>query len=125
MRENERFGISLDLPVDLPPLQLDPQMMMRAISNLIKNSLEASPSGARVDIKATAGEGAVMLTLRDSGPGFPEEKLLNIDKPYITTKRSGTGLGLVIVKKIVEEHGGRVHFYNDGGAVVKMIFPVA
>jgi nitrogen fixation/metabolism regulation signal transduction histidine kinase len=64
------------------------------------------------------------LIVRDNGPGFPSEKLERIDQPYITSKRTGTGLGLVIVKKIIVEHGGQIRFYNDRGAVAEMRIPI-
>lgn len=120
--ENVRMNISI--PDDIPQLKLDPQMMARVFGNLIKNSVEASPDGMTIDISATQKDDMMEMTVRDDGPGFPAEKLEKIDQPYITTKTSGTGLGIAIVKKIVEEHGGGIRFYNDGGAVVEFTLPV-
>jgi signal transduction histidine kinase len=99
-------------------------MIRRALVNLIKNSLEAMPSGAKVEINASCADGYINLVVRDSGPGFPAEKLERIDQPYLTSKRTGTGLGLVIVKKIIEEHGGQIRFYNDRGAVAEIRLPI-
>ena len=120
--ENARINITI--PDDIPQLQLDPQMMARVFGNLIKNSMEALPDGVVIDISAKQKGDKVEVMIRDNGPGFPAEKLEKIDQPYITTKTSGTGLGLAIVKKIVEEHGGEIRFYNDGGAVVEFTLPV-
>jgi nitrogen fixation/metabolism regulation signal transduction histidine kinase len=120
----QNLEIVIDLQNDIPPLNLDPQMMRRALANLIKNSLEASPVGAKVEIKAQVSDGHVNLTIRDNGPGFPLEKLDRIDQPYITSKRTGTGLGLVIVKKIIEEHAGHIRFFNDHGAVAEIRLPI-
>ena len=120
--DNARINITI--PDDIPQLQLDPQMMARVFGNLIKNSIEATPAGATIDISARQKNDRVEVTVRDNGPGFPEEKLEKIDQPYITTRKGGTGLGLAIVKKIVEEHGGKIRFYNDRGAVVEFAIPV-
>ncbi len=116
--------ITTDIQNDIPLLNLDPQMMKRALVNLIKNSFEASPAGAKISISCSFSENIVKLMLRDNGPGFPLEKLERIDQPYITSKRTGTGLGLVIVKKIIEEHGGQIRFYNDSGAVTEINLPL-
>lgn len=120
--ENARINITI--PDDISQLRLDSQMMGRVFGNLIKNSIEATPADVTIDISARQKNDRVEVTVRDNGPGFPEEKLEKIDQPYITTKKSGTGLGLAIVKKIVEEHGGEIRFYNDGGAVAEFTLPV-
>ncbi len=120
--ENVRMNISI--PDDISQLMLDPQMMARVFGNLIKNSIEVTPAGVTIDISARQKNDSVEVTVRDDGPGFPAEKLEKIDQPYITTKTSGTGLGLAIVKKIVKEHGGKIRFYNDDGAVVEFTLPV-
>jgi nitrogen fixation/metabolism regulation signal transduction histidine kinase len=123
--KEQNLKIILNIQSNLPYLNLDPRMMHRAFVNLIKNSLEAMPAGANVDIAVKTDDGFVNVVLRDNGPGFPSEKLERIDQPYITSKNTGTGLGLVIVKKIVEEHGGQIRFYNDLGAVVEIKLPIS
>ncbi len=122
-RNYENVEIQIELPDNLPTLNIDPAMMGRLFGNLLKNSIEASPKGVNILLKAENLEDAVGVFIRDNGPGFPKEKLDKIDQPYITTKRSGTGLGMAIVKKIVEEHGGTIRFYNDGGAVAEIMLP--
>jgi signal transduction histidine kinase len=94
------------------------------LTNLIKNSIEASPEGVAIEISGRSEGDKILLKVRDDGPGFPVEKLDRIEQPYFTTKGSGTGLGLAISKKIVEEHGGMIRFYNDKGAVAEIILPV-
>ncbi|HBZ00013.1 MAG TPA: hypothetical protein DEO84_01705 [candidate division Zixibacteria bacterium] len=122
--KEDNLKIVTNIQDNIPHLNLDPQMIRRALVNLIKNSLEAMPSGAKVEINASCADEYINLVVRDSGPGFPAEKLERIDQPYLTSKRTGTGLGLVIVKKIVEEHGGQIRFYNDLGAVVEIRLPI-
>ncbi len=108
----------------LPLQELDQQMMGRLFGNIIKNSIEASPDDIVIDITVDLDKDGVKIIIKDNGPGFPDEKLKNIDRPYFTTKKSGTGLGLAIIKKIVEEHGGALRLYNDNGAVTEITLPV-
>jgi signal transduction histidine kinase len=119
---HSRRDLQLTVRIDdnIPQLNLDPQMFSRAIVNLVKNSIEASPVNPKIDIIAYQENDMVILTVRDHGPGFPQEKLDRIDQPYITSKKTGSGLGLAIVKKIIEEHGGTIRFYNENGAVAEI-----
>lgn len=69
------------------------------------------------------GSQQVELIIADSGPGFPPEIMANAFEPYVTTKPKGTGLGLPIVKKIIEEHGGKISLANrpEGGAEIRIV----
>jgi len=120
----ENVNITVDISAGIPDLYLDPRMTGRLLTNLIKNSIEASPEGVAIEISGRSEGDKILLKVRDDGPGFPVEKLDRIEQPYFTTKGSGTGLGLAISKKIVEEHGGMIRFYNDKGAVAEIILPV-
>jgi len=120
----DNVTISRSFEDDLPQVELDPQMMGRVFGNIIKNCIEASPESVKIDIDLRKDDGNIRIVIKDDGPGFPPEKLQNIDTPYITTKRSGTGLGLAIIKKIIDEHGGSLRLYNDNGAVVEITLPV-
>jgi nitrogen fixation/metabolism regulation signal transduction histidine kinase len=122
-RSYRGIEIVTDIVNDIPRMNLDIQMMKRVFVNLIKNSIEARPDGAKIEITAKCREDHINLTIRDNGPGIPSEKLERIDQPYITSKPTGTGLGLVIVKKIIEEHGGQIRFYSDNGAVAEIKLP--
>jgi two-component system, NtrC family, nitrogen regulation sensor histidine kinase NtrY len=120
----QNLMITTNIQDSIPLLDLDPQMIKRVLVNLIKNSLEALPDRAKVSISCSLSGNCVKLLLRDNGPGFPSEKLERIDQPYITSKHTGTGLGIVIVKKIIEEHGGQIRFFNDSGAVTEISLPL-
>jgi signal transduction histidine kinase len=82
----------------------------------------------RVDVQLAAKDGrdGVELRLADTGPGVPEELREEIFNPFVTTKKTGVGLGLSIVSKIVDGHGGSIHVENspDGGAVFTLFFPL-
>jgi len=120
----DNVTISRSFEENLPQVELDPQMTGRVFGNIIKNSIEASPESVNIDIDLRKDNGYIKIVIKDDGPGFPPEKLENIDTPYITTKKKGTGLGMAIIKKIVDEHGGSMRLYNDNGAVVEITLPV-
>jgi nitrogen fixation/metabolism regulation signal transduction histidine kinase len=107
----------------LPMISLDPQMMHRVFVNLIKNALDALPeSGGKISI-ATAlqniprneGKQTAVVTISDNGQGIPEEVIGKVFQPYFTTKTKGTGLGLAVVKQIVDEHRGEIKVSSEPG----------
>jgi nitrogen fixation/metabolism regulation signal transduction histidine kinase len=140
--------IELQLGADVPPIEGDATQLRQVIHNLIANAQDALATAGRADggriVLRTAlvslperrGEGgaegvraasAVRLSVEDNGPGFPANILRRAFEPYVTTKPSGTGLGLAMVKKIVDEHGARVELVNRstgsaGGATVIIVF---
>lgn len=98
---------------------LDPEAMNRALLNLVRNAVQATPDGGRVDVWAGAGpSGGLRFTIDDTGPGIPEDKRDEIFTAFFTTKQKGTGLGLALVKKSVDAHGGTIVVENSetGGA---------
>ena len=117
------------------PILGDAHLLRQVIHNLLQNAQDAQEgkAGARVTIKTDYSESSnrVRLTVRDNGGGFPEHILKRAFEPYVTTKVKGTGLGLAVVKKIVDEHGARIDISNrvcDGvvqGAQVSLSFAVA
>ncbi len=121
--------VRLDLSKGLPVLDLDRAMIMEAIVNLLDNAFEAggesSPElASRFD--ASGGEGTVVVEVGDRGCGIAPEQLDEVTRPFVTTKARGTGLGLVIVGRAVEQH--RAHFAlaarAGGGTVATIRFPV-
>ena len=127
--------IELDLAPDLAPLRADSGRLRQLLNNLIRNAAEAvpNPGDCRItlatrEVIASGGSQpeAVELVVSDNGPGFSEEVLGELFEPYVTTKAKGTGLGLPIVKKIVEEHNGGISARNTGaGAAITARFPFA
>jgi signal transduction histidine kinase len=150
--EVEAAGIELVTMADheLPVVQAESAQLIQVVQNLIKNSIEAivqdrqchhavlseddqdGPATVvthpRIEIRAElAGEG-VALSVRDNGPGIPEAYLPRILEPYFTSKEMGTGLGLNIVSRIVEEHGGRLNVATRpvvDGTVMTVWLPTA
>jgi signal transduction histidine kinase len=115
----------------LPLVPLDESLCEQAFLNLVQNAYEAmeeSGGTLRVDVQLATKDGpdGVELRLADTGPGVPEELREEIFNPFVTTKKTGVGLGLSIVSKIVDGHGGSIHVENspDGGAVFTLFFPL-
>ncbi len=93
---------------DVPPLRLDGAMMEQVILNLLTNAAQASPAGSVVTVKTQRAGGAVWISVIDRGSGIDPKNLENIFNPFFTTKPEGVGLGLAVVSKIVEDHGGEI-----------------
>ncbi|MEW6683572.1 MAG: ATP-binding protein [Nitrospirota bacterium] len=104
------------LPPQLSPVVLDPNEFRRAIVNIVRNALEAMPSGGTLDVAADLSDDHLTVTIRDSGPGIPEHVKEQIFTPFFTTKDQGTGLGLAIAHKIVEGHHGVIEVDTAPGA---------
>jgi two-component system sensor histidine kinase HydH len=115
----------------LPLVPLDESLCEQAFLNLVQNAYEAMEERGgvlRVDVQLATKDGrdGVELCLADTGPGVPDELREEIFNPFVTTKKTGVGLGLSIVSKIVDGHGGSIHVENsaDGGAVFTLFFPL-
>lgn len=105
----------------------DATAMRQVLHNIFKNAAEAAEEAAQpqVHIHTANADGQITLTVANNGKSFSKDMLANAFEPYVTDKPTGTGLGLPVVKKIVEEHGGRIALSNpaEGGASVKITLP--
>ena len=124
-----RPGVRLDLDLagDLPRAHLDDKAAQRAVANVIKNAHEAAPDeGGRIAVSTDLAGGFVRVTVADNGPGIPEEKRGRMFEEF-TTKTGGTGLGLLVVKKVMDQHRGEVAIESapGGGTAVTLGFPVS
>jgi signal transduction histidine kinase len=122
--------IDSDVDESLPPVYADRHRVMQVMSNLIGNSMKFTPPGGRIEVRATLGDGEVIFSISDTGPGIPKEHLSHIFSPYWQAKRTerlGAGLGLPIAKGIVEAHGGRIWVESepDQGTDFYFTLPVA
>jgi signal transduction histidine kinase len=113
----ERVGVKLKRDFDpaLPPVDVDPNLFRQAAVNLLVNALQAVQGGGSVEVRTRAEPGWATLAVQDDGPGIPPEHRDRIFSLYFSTKPGGTGLGLPMVKKIVEEHQGRVEVATEPG----------
>jgi signal transduction histidine kinase len=89
-------------------VRADARLLRQALINLFLNALQAMPRGGVLEVRAAAQRGTAEVIIDDSGPGIPEEIRGRIFQPFFTTKATGTGLGLAVVKRIVEGHGGSI-----------------
>lgn len=119
----------LSLAPDVPPVIGDAAQLRQVIHNLLQNAQDALAETAdpSIVVATDTGDGRVCLSVTDNGTGFPETMMKRAFEPYVTTKARGSGLGLMIVKKIVEEHGGTVAIANvvPHGARVTISLPRA
>jgi signal transduction histidine kinase len=107
--------VEQELRADLPLLQLDREQMKQAFYNVIKNSLEAMKRHGTLRIRTDLDDTHVLISFVDTGAGMSAANLSRIFEPYFTTKPSGTGLGLLIVRRIVREHGGELSIESTQG----------
>src|SRR4051794_865247 len=107
--------VEQELRSDLPLLELDRDQMKQAFYNVIKNSLEAMKRRGILRIRSDLEETHVVIRFIDTGGGISAEHLSHIFEPYFTTKSTGSGLGLLIVRRIVREHGGELSVQSTEG----------
>ena len=106
--KDRRLHLKLELNSALPLLPLDATQMKQAFYNLIRNAAQATPPGGQITIRSDLSEFQATVTVTDTGTGIPADQMGHMFEPFHTTKRSGTGLGLLIVRRIVREHGGEI-----------------
>jgi signal transduction histidine kinase len=122
-------AVRLELAPELPVLDVDTPMITEALVNLLQNAFDAGGAepvelASRYD--AAGGEGTIVVEVRDRGCGIPADQLEEVLRPFVTTKATGTGLGLVVVTRAVEQHRARFALSRreGGGTVATIRFPV-
>lgn len=125
--EDRRIAVLLSCPDDLPPVYIDANQMKQVFFNILRNALQAMPGGGRLALSLSADERSVCVAIRDSGSGIPEEEFRRIFEAYHTTKQGGNGIGLMIVQRIVRDHGGIVEVASKQGegTVFRIVLPLA
>jgi len=125
--ENRRIAVSLEIPAGLPALQLDPVQIKQVYFNLMKNATEAMPDGGALQITFTVSDRWLSIAFLDSGHGLSPDELARLFQPYHTTKAKGSGLGLMISQRIVQDHGGHfeVSSKQGAGACFRILLPLA
>jgi hypothetical protein len=105
----------LELSENLPMVMVDEKQFERALVNLIQNAFQALRGGGQVTIRTWCEDDCVKLAVTDNGYGIPPDALQHIFEPFFTTKPNGSGLGLAVVKRIVEDHNGRIEVSSQLG----------
>jgi two-component system sporulation sensor kinase A len=104
----------------------DKNQLKQVLINFLKNAIEAMPNGGVITIELKKhGFNQVKMLIKDTGSGMPQHVLKRVGEPFFTTKESGTGLGIMNSKQIVENHHGTVHFWSDEkGTLIEVILPI-
>jgi two-component system, sporulation sensor kinase E len=113
--ENRGITIKQKLGRRLPLAPLDPAQIKQVLVNLVKNAIQAMTRGGTLTLQTDSGVDGVVLTVADTGGGIPQEQINRIFEPFYTTKKKGSGLGLMIVQRIVREHKGRIELESHVG----------
>ena len=124
--DGQGYRIQTNYGNNLPEIVADTAMLYQAFLNILINAMQAMPDGGDIQIAVESEDGGVEIAFSDNGAGIPQDELEKIWEPFFTTKDFGTGLGLGIVKNIVESHGGSIQMGNrpEGGASVSIKLPV-
>jgi PAS domain S-box-containing protein len=112
--------VEFDLVSTLPAMPLDANQMKQAFYNLIRNACQAMPDGGTLAIASVFNDFEVRLTFTDTGKGISPGNMSNMFQPFFTTRQTGTGLGLLIVRRIVREHGGEIELESTEGQGTKV-----
>jgi two-component system, sporulation sensor kinase E len=112
--------VELDLDQHLPLVEVDRDQIKQAFYNIIKNAFQAMKSGGMLYIRSWQDDTYVSVSFSDSGGGISHQDMSKLFLPYFTTKSSGSGLGLLIVRRIVREHGGEIEIESNEGKGVRV-----
>jgi len=123
--DGQGIAVETDLAGDLPPVPHDAARIKQVLINLLKNAAEAMDRGGTVSVATRAVGGRARLTVADTGGGISEEMRGRVFDPFCTTKESGTGLGLAVCQRIVEDHHGDIRFAtSEKGTVFTVDLPL-
>ena len=110
---------------DIRPIPLDGELMQNVIHNLLENAAQASPPGGAITVKTRPARDSAEIAIIDRGSGIDPANIENVFNPFFTTKPEGVGLGLAIVSKIIDEHGGRISVESEPGqgSIFRILLP--
>jgi two-component system, sporulation sensor kinase E len=113
--DNRAITIKTRLARQLPATPIDPTQLQQALVNLVKNAMQAMTKGGQLTLQTGDTSEAVWVSVGDTGGGIPQEQINRIFEPFYTTKKKGTGLGLMIVQRIIRAHDGRIELDSHVG----------
>ncbi|WML38390.1 ATP-binding protein [Neobacillus sp. OS1-2] len=125
----ERQGIAFETTMadSIPPLECDEKRLKQVFLNLIKNAIESMPEGGKIQVLVKCVEDRkIYISIQDEGYGIAEESLPNLGEPFFTTKKDGTGLGLLVTNQIIKDHNGELKIESEIGigTKVKVMLPI-
>lgn len=123
--EDREITVDCDLPVGTPVIMADRDQLKQVFFNLVKNAMEAMAPGGRLSVRVRMDDDSVFVAVADTGSGIKAADMAKLFSPYHTTKQTGHGLGLMIVQRILRDHGGHVGIESKEGVgtVVTLQFP--
>jgi two-component system, sporulation sensor kinase E len=113
--DNRGLNLRTHLARQLPVTPIDPEQIQQVLVNLIKNALQAMTKGGTLTLQTGEGSDGVWVSVTDTGGGIPQDQINRIFEPFYTTKKKGSGLGLMIVQRIIRAHGGRMELESRVG----------
>jgi two-component system sensor histidine kinase HydH len=121
------IDVRFDSDPELPPVSADEDKLTQALLNLFINAVQAMGRGGRLRVSTGAAASGAILRVEDTGGGIAPDALASVFDPYVTTKPAGTGLGLALVHRIVEQHGGEISVESriGEGSVFTLFLPFA
>jgi two-component system sensor histidine kinase HydH len=124
--QKNKISVEIDATADLPEVEVDPDKIKQVLLNIFLNSLAALKDGGKLTIELVPGADNLTVIISDNGAGIKKLDLLRIYDPYFTSKPAGTGLGLAVVQKIMEAHGGKIDVESEAGQGTKvfLFFPL-
>lgn len=124
--ENRSIRVEIERPETVPTLPMDRHQIKQVFFNIIKNALQAMPDGGTLSIRVEVGDVYLSLAFRDTGVGIRREDFGRVFEPYHTTKPDGSGLGLMIVQRIIQEHGGQIELSSkvEEGTCFAILLPL-
>ena len=117
----DNLQVVIDLEEGLPEFTSDFSMLKRVLSNLVHNAVQAMPNGGKLTVHAFRSDNHVLFSVEDTGEGIPEEIKSKLFQPMVTTKAKGQGLGLAVVKRLVEALNGEITFESQVGKGTKFM----
>ena len=119
--------VHMHLDGELPGISCEQSQLKQVFINIMKNAIEAMPRGGNITIRTSKAGGFIRIEVVDEGCGIPPELISRLGEPFYTLKEKGTGLGLMVCKKIIKEHGGRIDYASelDRGTTVTIELPIA
>lgn len=109
------IDIKCFLTADLPMVEVDRELIKQGLLNLLLNAVQAMPQGGTITLQAVPEPGAIAVSVIDTGPGISPDLRSRIFEPFFTTRSGGSGLGLPLLRRIVEAHGGEVQVESEPG----------
>ena len=124
---SEQVKVQMRVAAEVATVRADGRLLRQALINLFLNAYQAMPRGGQLEVRAAEADGSVELAIHDSGPGIPPDAREKVFQAFFTTKATGTGLGLAVVRRIVEGHGGSIGLGEDAknGAEFRLRLPIS